>query len=500
MSIQARLALSDAAARAATLGAHDQAVAYLRSAALITTDPADRVGLLTRAAASAYAAARHLEAKALLTEAVTIADAIGDPAAVGTAQALMAEILIDNGEVAEAASLLEDAVVSYPAGAPDEVLAALLCNLSRVFMRSSQYLRAIEAADRALAIAERRGLDRIVAEALNNKGSSLGDLGRRRESIALLRAAVDVAREGGFVDAETRALSNLGVSTDDLHVALEAAVAAERLALRVGNRATASWAQENIRFLNYMMADGWDAATSEPEGEPSGSAFDGSIGSPLDQLRHLAMSAIFMTARGESTDDLLERVQELANGMSDRYADSAVHSIRSMRALAAGDPITAYDEAMLAATEDDAEGFEMAAAARAALRARDVERAQVVADLLDARPGSDRRATAHRIAVGAGIAALEGRVAVAVAGYRDAIARYRSIGADMWAALGSLDFVLLVGPNHPATVEAVAEARVTFERVAATHYLDELVAASANASVPGHPRVAGQLAVPVDAR
>ena len=72
----------------------------------------------------------------------------------------------------------------------------------------------------------------------------------------------------------------------------------------------------------------------------------------------------------------------------------------------------------------------------------------MVIELLDARPGSDRRATAHRIAVGAGIAALEGRVEDAVAGYRDAIARYRSIGADMWAALSSLDFVLMVGPNH----------------------------------------------------
>ena len=59
VAIQARLALSGAAERAATLGAHDQAVAFLRQAIAITADPAERAGLHLRAATSANAAARH---------------------------------------------------------------------------------------------------------------------------------------------------------------------------------------------------------------------------------------------------------------------------------------------------------------------------------------------------------------------------------------------------------------------------------------------------------
>ena len=62
ITAQARLALSGAADRAAALGAHDQAVAYLDQALAITTEPADRAPLLDRAARSASAASRDSEA------------------------------------------------------------------------------------------------------------------------------------------------------------------------------------------------------------------------------------------------------------------------------------------------------------------------------------------------------------------------------------------------------------------------------------------------------
>ena len=48
MAIQARLALSGAADRAVALGGHEQAVAYLRSAATITDAPGERAALLRR--------------------------------------------------------------------------------------------------------------------------------------------------------------------------------------------------------------------------------------------------------------------------------------------------------------------------------------------------------------------------------------------------------------------------------------------------------------------
>ena len=58
LAAQARVALRGAAERAATLGAHDQAIALLEQALTVTTEPVDRAELLERAGKSATAAAR----------------------------------------------------------------------------------------------------------------------------------------------------------------------------------------------------------------------------------------------------------------------------------------------------------------------------------------------------------------------------------------------------------------------------------------------------------
>src|SRR4029077_2717120 len=83
VAIQARLALSGAADRAATLGAQEQAVSYLRQAIAITADPAERATLHLRAATSANAAALHAEAKELVRAGLDLARSSGDHEAVG---------------------------------------------------------------------------------------------------------------------------------------------------------------------------------------------------------------------------------------------------------------------------------------------------------------------------------------------------------------------------------------------------------------------------------
>src|SRR5690606_39747070 len=57
IAVQARLALTAAAERAAELGAHDQAIRHLEQALAITTAPSDRARLLDLAAISASATA-----------------------------------------------------------------------------------------------------------------------------------------------------------------------------------------------------------------------------------------------------------------------------------------------------------------------------------------------------------------------------------------------------------------------------------------------------------
>lgn len=183
--------------------------------------------------------------------------------AVGRAQALLGEILIDAGQPLQAVEVLEAAIDAFPETGGDEVRAGLLANLSRALMRSGEPARAIQAADLAVDLAEHLGLERIVAETFNNKGSSLGFLGRKREGLALLQAAVEIARAGGFVAAEIRALTNLAGNLDDHRRARDTNRMAEELARRVGNRSLAMWTGEAVRIGSYFLADGWDEALAE---------------------------------------------------------------------------------------------------------------------------------------------------------------------------------------------------------------------------------------------
>ena len=474
VAIQARLALSGAAERAATLGGHDQAVSYLRQAIAITADPGERAGLHLRAARSANVAALHADAQALVRTGIDLAQAAGDPQAVGAGEALLGEILIDSGQPREAVELLEAAIAAFPDTGGGEVRATMLANLSRALMRTSQPARAIQAADLALDLAEHLGLERIVAETFNNKGSSLGQLGRLREGLALLRAAIDVAHSGGFVAAEIRATSNLGANTEDPRQARYAYRAAEELARRVGNRNLARWSAEQARYQDYVLADDWDAALVEGAGDRADDA-----GSLLDEVRRISISALFQVARGDSTDATLARLEVLSTQVSDPFADAAMHALRSDRALHAGDYALAGDEAILAAADDELAAYYLADAMRAAIWGGDLARAREVARRLEAIPQIGIGIAADRIAAQAAMAALEGRPGDAIAGYRDALSRHRSIGAAFDLARMALDFVILIGGDHPATREAGAEARAIFERVKARPYLERLDAATA---------------------
>ncbi len=474
VAIQARLALSAAADRAATLGSHEQAVSYLRQAIAITLDATERASLHLRAASSANAAALHVDAEALVRAGLSLARASGDLEMAGASEALLGEVLIDSGQTAEAVEVLEAAAASFPATGSGEVRATILATLSRAFMRTGQPLRSIETADLALDLAEHLDLDRLVAETFNNKGSSLGYIGRRREGQALMRAAVEVAHAGGYVAAEIRALSNSGASTEDPRDARAAYLAARDLGLRVGNRNLARWSVEAARFQAWVLADGWDAILAESAAEE-----EEDQGSPLDEARHANIIAIFKNSRGEPVDAELATLDAAAALVSDRFPAAAAHSVRALQAFHRGDYAVAVDESLLATQDEELAAYFLDDAMRSALWGRDLARAHQVAERLDEDRSTGLQIDTARTAARAGIAALEGRIEEAIAGYREAMSRQRQVGADFVVALLGLDFVELVGGDHQAIREAEAEARPIFERVGARPSLERLEAALA---------------------
>ena len=478
VAIQARLALSGAAERAATLGAHDQALSHLRQAIAIANDPTERAELQFRAARSANAAARHADAEELVRAGIGLARGAGDALAAGTGDALLGEVLIDAGQAAEAVGVLEAAAATFPESGQGDVRAAILANLSRALMRVGQPARSIEAADLALDLAEHLELERLVAETFNNKGSSLAALGRRREGAALLRAAVEVAHGGGYVAAEIRAANNLANGLDDLRESRDAYRAAEELATRVGNRSMSSWARETARFFDYYMADDWDAALVG-----AGELAD-ETGSALDNIRRIYNTASILLARGHPADAAIARVEALAAHVSDPLANSILHGLLGERAMLAGDYATACEEGFLATQIGQGLGsLFLGPASRAAVWGGDVVRAREARERLDVDVTTGTLVSGERAAAHAGVAALEGRVDDATTGYRDAMARHRSVSSNMGVARAGLDLVHLLGGTHPAAREAAAEARSIFERVGAQPYLDLLDAALAGRGI-----------------
>jgi len=484
VAIQARLALSAAADRAATLGAHDQAVSHLRQAIAIVSDPAEKAGLLLRAAASADAAARHTDAEVLIREGIALARAADDLRVAGAGDALLGEILINAGQPVEAVEVLEAAVARQGDAGDEEVRAELLGNLSRAYMRSARPARSVETADRALELAERRHLDRIIAETFNNKGSSLSYLGRQLEGIALLKAAVELAHQRGFVAAEIRALSNLAASSDDdVRFARETLQHAVSLGRRVGNRSLSTWAAVSRLYVTFFAAEGWDEALAEAE-QDLADVRTGVLASPLDEIRSLSIQSMMRVARGEATDADLVRLESLADQTSDAFGAAAVHLLRGDRALLAGEYADACRELLMGSGEPNLGQTLLARAVRAALWGADRLMAHEIADRLDAHPSSSASATASRMAARAGIAALEGHRDEAIAGYRDALERHRAIGEDFEVACVALDFVRFVGPDESAARAAAEEARAIFERVRARPWLQRLDAALARPAGP----------------
>ena len=263
------MALRGAAERAAALGAHDQAVAFAQQALQVTSDPRDQAELLLLSAQSADFAGHYEQSESLARQARERFEASGDAAGAGRAAAQLGLTLIDAGRVGEAVPVLESGLAAMPAELAEEVRASLLTNLSRALFRNEQPARAIEVADLALAIAERLDLEELIAEAFNNKAAALGYVGRNRESVALMEAAVRTAQQGGFLAAELRARNNLAstIGSDDVTRALTEIVASLELAERSGNRMIATWQVGTLALYRYQAAVAWDDAQSSSRGE-----------------------------------------------------------------------------------------------------------------------------------------------------------------------------------------------------------------------------------------
>ncbi len=470
VAAQARLALRGAADRAVQLGAHDQAIAYLRQALEVTPSLADRAPLLERAAFSANLVQHNELSISLADEGIAAYRAGGDMGGLARVAAVLGDALIDAGDPGGAVARLETVLAELPPTAEADRV-PVLTNLARAHYRNNAPQRAIDTADQALPLAERHQLGRLIANLLNNKASGLAYVGRYREAVALMQGAIDVAAEGGFVDAELRARSNLTsiVWPNDLVRAYEVSRTNLELTRRLGNRLMTNWIVAAQAPTAHLLGRDWDEILADVD-EALQSGLE-----PAAEQHILINSLPIRAARRDGLEQLTERVAELTEQLADPHAKAELAWVRAYGDLVNGQPGVASDRVFKAAEQVmTIRAIYLGWAGRAAIWARDADR---LAPIIEQLAADADRSTMRRDDLAefrAAQAGFDGRVDEALAGYRAAISARRELGVDFAAARMALDLLIVVGPGNDEARAGAEEARALFERLGASAYIDRL--------------------------
>jgi class 3 adenylate cyclase/tetratricopeptide (TPR) repeat protein len=484
VAVQARIALRAAGERARALGAHDQALSYLERALEITTEPTERAALLEIASDSANVASRPERAVELARDALAVYAATDDDVAKARAASLLGRSLIDSGHLQEAADEMRAELEKLNAAGDSEAIAQLLATLSRAYMRLDLNQEAIDAADRALDIAEPRNLEQVVAEAMINKGSSLQNAsGRRRESAALLEKAVEIASARGWVETELRGRNNLSVAIvdDDPRRALAFIDGSLEIARRLGQRGVLNWQTGTGAMYAQMIGLDWEPPLAAVE-----EVLSNDILGEADRIRLLTIKAAFQALRGEMTLQQLDELDRLAADSEPQIRGMLTHA-RSVVALAD----RRLPEAIRFA-EDALAGWQTYApmvlptAFLAAAISKDHQSAERVARTLAEYPNAANWELGLRDWMNGGLAAMDGRADEAAGGFRAGIERLRTAEFHLPAAQAVIAAVALL-PRSRETDAWVDSARQTFERVGAKPFmalLNDLVSESGAGTAP----------------
>ena len=116
-------------------------------------------------------------------------------------------------------------------------------------------------------------------------------------------------------------------------------------------------------------------------------------------------------------------------------------------------------------------------AARPALWSRDGGAVHADLEALDATGVHGRVVEIRRLTMRAGLAAVDGQTADALAGYRDALRGWRELRLPWDEALSSIDMATLIDPTQPEVKAAGESAREILSRLRASPFLTRLNAA-----------------------
>jgi class 3 adenylate cyclase/tetratricopeptide (TPR) repeat protein len=487
LAAQARLALRAAATRAVALGSPGQAVTFLRQAMTVVEDPAEEAELRELAGRAASAAAHHDEAEELLHRAVDLYRGAGDRVATARATAALGDALLLAYRTEQALGILEPAAEEFADLPDDPGYVAVLAQLARACMLTERYERAVAVADRALPSAERADLTALVADLLVTKGTALGARGRPYEGLGVVETGQRLAEQRGFAATALRGRINHGYLRSKIDA--RAAGESDRIGLTEARRL--GLRRQALLFLTNWAADAvwtgdWDQAETELR-----EALAGDL-EREDRFLVVGRLGNLLAFRGERIDDVLDEMERLIGASPDPNYARFLIEVRTTSAFARGE----HDEAVagfrnLARTDTGNARTYLILAARAALLEGDTASAVTDLEALHETGVHGRWTDANRASIRAGIAALEGRQAEALALYQEALRGFEEVGVPLDGALTSLEMASLLDGSRPEVGAVIDAARAFLERVRARSLLERLDRAAGRASVvatDGDPR------------
>ena len=501
LAAQARIALVAAADRAAALHSYRQALGYFEQAISVTADPADQASLHLRATEAGDNTGDLPGAIEHAAAARDLYRSVGDLPGVVLAATWMGRHHTSSKLEPQAVAIFEETLAEGATISDSPEYAAMLAELSRVYMMTGRHPEAVATADRALMLAGPLQLVRPVVEALINKGTAMLQAGRGIEGAATLRGAAAEADRHALTASALRARNNLlgALAEEDLGEAVALIEESYQLAMRLGNRPFV------LQFVMLLASESqttgeWGAWMEEMDALEEGETVPAFYGATFATIR-----ATLAALRGDREGAAIElaKAAGIASQLDSQMAAAGARMGRAICAYCAGDWQTAAQEGLEAGMDANF-GVEGPGLAAAAAVAGDLpeELAQAIA-MLRAWPSHGRLSDATLALAEAGQAARNGRWDEARATYRRALSVKHEAGDLLGEARAGLAWGMLAGDRDPeaaaaglaaetffadrggsATVAAYRAAFVPMKEVAPTRQQDARRSESSRSGVP----------------
>jgi len=479
---QARIALKSAAERAAGLGSHDQAVVFFEQARSVARDPGEEADLLLGAGESMAIAGHYARAEEALGRALDLGRSGGDRARAARIALALARVHLNAHRSGEFADIVEALADEFADLTSDPSVVALRGQVARANFLMGDERRSIAESDVVLEAAERLDLLPVVADTLVTRGSALFGLGRAYEGRGALDAGMRLADDRGFQEIALRARVNYGffLASADPQKAFPVLRDGVRDARRLGHSGYLMTLVANLSGASYFLGESQlalDEIAAALAMDPD----------PSDRTWLLGNAVFHWLLRGDPVEDAMIELEREFQENRDPQLAAFAQQIRSFSAFVAGD----YREARIRSHSVVAEAaarapLALSFAGRYAIFDHDLAGAREDAAALAALGVHEPAIEVHLREIQAGIAALEGRTAVAGQLYRAVLEDWDALGIVLDRGMTGLEMLAVLDPTDRLVGAAGDAARQIFAGIGARPFLARLDEAEAGRPVgPG---------------